>query len=181
MRQANLKRAARVLRAGGIVAHATESVWGFACDAQNPRALARVWQIKRRPRFKRFIVLAADLHQLEHWLEPLPARVTDTWPGPYTWVVPTTPRVPRALRARDGTLAVRVSAHRQAAALCRAFGGPIISTSLNRSGERPVRLYREALRRFGAEVDMVLPGRVGRARKPTQIADAKTGRILRSA
>lgn len=181
MRSASLNRAARILRAGGIIAHATESVWGFACDAQNPRALARVWHTKRRPRFKRFIVMAADARALEPWLEALPARVTDTWPGPYTWVAPTTSRVPRALRARDGTLAVRVTAHRQAAALCRAFGGAIISTSLNRSGERPVRLYREALRRFGAEVDFVLPGRVGRARKPTQIADARTGRILRSA
>jgi L-threonylcarbamoyladenylate synthase len=74
---------------------------------------------------------------------------------------------------------LRVSAHPQAAALCRAAGMAIVSTSANRAHDFPARSYREVLRRFGNDVDYVLPGIVGDASAPTPIRDAVTGDVVR--
>ena len=67
-------RAAAVMAAGGVVAYATEAVWGLGVDPTNPRAIARLLQLKQRPRHKGLILLAADMKQLQPWLDPLPAE-----------------------------------------------------------------------------------------------------------
>jgi L-threonylcarbamoyladenylate synthase len=74
---------------------------------------------------------------------------------------------------------LRVTAHPPAAALCRAAGIAIVSTSANRAGQRPARTRREVIRRFGRSVDVVLPGAVGEARAPTPIRDAASGAVVR--
>lgn len=173
-------RAAVILRKGGIVAHATESVFGLACDPRNARAVERLLRVKRRPARKGLIVIAADARALRRLVDDLPVRALVSWPGPYTWLVPAA-GAPRRLRGAHATLAVRVAAHAQAASLCRLAGGALVSTSANRGGERPARSARETRRRFGRALDYVLPGRTGGARTPTRIADARSGRVVRAA
>jgi len=89
------------------------------------------------------------------------------------------PGVPGWLTGDHSRIALRVTAHPQAAALCRAAGMAIVSTSANRGGGAPVRRYREAVHRFKGEVDYVLPGRVGDSPAPTPIRDAVTGELVR--
>lgn len=176
----SLQHAAQVIRQGGVIAYATEHCFGLGCDPLNRRAVARLLRIKRRPARKGLILIAADFEQLGPWVASIPSQVADTWPGPRTWLLEARARVPRWIRGAHPRVAVRVTAHSQAARLCRAAGTAIVSTSANRGGQRPARGYREVLRRFSGTVDYVLPGRVGDLGAPTPIHDAETGRAIRT-
>lgn len=175
----SIQHAANVIRQGGIVAYATEYCFGLGCDPMNRRAVARLFRLKRRPADKGLIVLAADADQLARYVVAIPKRAAATWPGPHTWLLQPRPHVPRWINGRNPRLATRITAHPQAAQLCRAAAMAIISTSANRGRQRPARSRREVLRRFGGSIDYVLPGRVGHLRAPTPIHDAVTGKLIR--
>lgn len=179
MHARGLQQAAQVLKQGGIVAYATEYCFGLGCDPMNRDAVLRLLRLKQRPVKKGLIVLAADTEQLLPYVPDIPAPVRATWPGPYTWLLPAKPGVPGWVTGRHEKIAVRVTAHPQAAALCRLAGMAIISTSANRAGEAPARTDREVYRRLGRLVDYILPGSVGDAPAPTPIRDATTGQLIR--
>jgi L-threonylcarbamoyladenylate synthase len=179
MHARELRHAARVLRDGGIVAYATEFCFGLGCDPMNRDAVVRLLRLKRRPVHKGLIVLAADPAQLSPYVATIPPPAAASWPGPHTWLVAPKPGVPGWITGRHDTIALRVTAHPQAAALCRAAGIAIVSTSANRAGETPARTAREVARRFGRRLDYILPGRVGDARAPTPIRDAVSGALVR--
>lgn len=175
-----LAHAAAVLRAGGIIAYATEGCFGIGCDPFNRQAVERLLRIKRRALGKGLILIAADRSQLTPFVAVLPPAALATWPGPHTWLCPAAAGAPPWIRGRHPSIAVRVTAHPQAAALCRAARTALVSTSANRAGEVPARRYREVLRRLGPELDYVLRGRIGARRTPTPITDAATGAIVRA-
>jgi L-threonylcarbamoyladenylate synthase len=175
----SLRHAAHVIRTGGIVAYPTEHCFGLGCDPMNERAVARLFAIKHRPPGKGLILLADDVEQLARYVASVPTRAADTWPGPYTWLLEPRLHVPRWITGTHARVAVRVTAHPQAAQLCRATGMAIVSTSANRTGERPARSYRDVLRRFGTAVDYALPGRVGELDRPTPIRDGATDETIR--
>jgi len=177
---AELRHAAHILKRGGIVAYATEYCFGLGCDPRNHAAVRRLLRLKRRPAAKGLIVIAADTGQFSPYVSDIPNNVRATWPGPHTWLLAPRPNVPRWIGGRHARLALRVTAHPQAAMLCRAADMAIVSTSANRAGEAPARNYRETLRRFGRRVDYVLPGTVGNAPAPTPIRDAVTGELVRA-
>lgn len=175
--------AVAALRRGGIVAYPTEAVYGLGCDPANAAAVARLLALKQRPASRGLILIAADEAALRPWLAPIDAdteaRVAPTWPGPTTWLLPAAEDCPAILRGDHETLAVRVTAHPVAAALCRAWGGALVSTSANPSGGQPVRDAAAARQLFGAGVDAVVEGAVGGRERPTPIRDARTGQTLR--
>jgi len=185
MDQLRLHAVARTIHAGGIVAYPTEAVYGLGCDPCNEQAVRRLLALKRRPMYKGLILIAADFAQLAPFLQPLApadqARLAATWPGPYTWLIPARTDTPRWLRGRHDTLAVRVTAHPLAAALCRACGHPLVSTSANRSGRPPARTALAVRRQLGCDLDDLLPGLTGGAAQPTEIRDLRTGRVARGA
>ena len=179
-----LRRTVGVLRAGGLIAYPTEAVFGLGCDPFAPHAVQALLDLKARPMEKGLILIAADLAQLTDLLEPLDTRtrlkVQRTWPGPVTWLLPAKPEVPGWLRGKHPELAVRVTGHPLAAALCRAFGGPLVSTSANRAGRPPARTALQVRRTFGDAVDYVVSGEVGGQDRPSEIRDASTDRIIRA-
>lgn len=178
----DLQQVVRALRAGAVIAYPTEAVWGLGCDPFDEAAVRHLFAMKQRSEAKGLILIAADVAQVESWLSALtPAQkeaVFATWPGPYTWVVPA-PTAPAWLRGDHDSLAVRVSAHPGVQALCRAWGGPLVSTSANKSGQPPVRDEQELQSQFGAELGGILPGRLGGDPKPSEIRDAVSGAVLR--
>src|SRR5215218_6244493 len=111
--------AADVLRHGGVVAYPTEAVWGLGCDPFDESAVMRLLALKQRPVDKGLILIAGALTQLDGLLDwdALPndraEAVFATWPGPHTWIVPTTGRVPRWITGAHDGVAARVSAHPQ--------------------------------------------------------------------
>jgi len=179
MYSSELQHAARTLKQGGIVAYPTEYCFGLGCDPFDRDAVLRLMRIKRRPLRKGLIVLAADIGQLAPYLNEIPPLVAASWPGPHTWLLSPRSGVPGWITGRHEKIAVRVTAHAQAAALCHASGMAIVSTSANRAGQAPARSTREVTRRFGKLVDYILPGRVGDVPAPTPIRDAMTGKLIR--
>lgn len=179
-----LREAVRVLHDGGLIAYPTEAVYGLGCDPLNADAVLRLLELKQRPWQKGLILIAADQAQLEPYLLPLDAtlraRVEPTWPGPNTWLLPTRPETPQWLRGEHDTLAVRVTAHPVAAALCRAFDGPIVSTSANLAGKRPATSPLAVRCAFGDQIDYIVHAALGGAERPTQIRDGRTGEIVRA-
>jgi len=176
--------AADVLARGGIVAYPTEAVYGLGCDPANREAVERLLSLKHRPWQKGLILIAADLDALAGWIaEPgqeIRARVEPTWPGPVTWLLPAAGACPPHVRGEHDSLAVRVTAHPVAAELCRAWGGPLVSTSANRSGGEPAREADGVRMLFGDAVDFVVEGAVGDLGGPTPIRDARTGSLVRA-
>ena len=180
----HLRTARHVLQAGGILAYPTEAVYGLGCDPLNPDAVMRLLQIKQRPWQKGMILIAAELQQLAPFLLPLTPEILEkvnaSWPGPVTWLLPARPEVPYWLRGVHPTLAVRVTAHPLAAALCNTFGGPIVSTSANLAGHEPARSALRVQRELGERVDYILHGALGELSQPTEIRDAASGCIIRA-
>lgn len=177
-----MRRAVRVLRAGGVIAYPTEAVWGLGCDPLQGAAVARLLQLKARSPARGLILIAADFEQLHPYVIPteaMLARALPSWPGPVTWLMPARRDVPDWLTGAHDTLAVRITAHPPAAALCAAFGGALVSTSANRSGRAPARSRLAVQRAFGNALDYVLPGPLGGHAKPSTIRDARSGRTLR--
>lgn len=180
-----LEQAAAIVHRGGLVAYPTEAVWGLGCHPFDGDAVQRLLVLKQRPQAKGMILIAAQLEQLLPWIDlaGLPEarreEILASWPGPNTWALPCNDTVPEWLRGEHATLAARVTAHPVAAALCRAVGGPVVSTSANRAGEPPPRQRDQLDPRILAGVDGWLPGETGGLDRPTPIRDARTGELLR--
>ncbi|MFA7387621.1 MAG: Sua5/YciO/YrdC/YwlC family protein [Thiohalobacteraceae bacterium] len=178
----HLRAARRRLQQGGILAYPTEAVYGLGCDPLNAAAVLRLLELKQRSVDAGLILIAADFVQLERFVQPLSSalrrRVLASWPGPVTWLLPARPEVPAWLRGAHATLAVRVTAHAGSRALCRAFGGALISTSANPRGRPPARTALQVRRYFGDAL-AILPGPLGTGARPSEIRDAVTGETLR--
>ncbi len=184
MARAPLERAAAAVRAGGLVAYPTEAVYGLGCHPRNTRALRRLLALKARPRHLGLILIAATPRQLEPFIRWPDAatrdRVLATWPGPVTWVLPARHGVSPWLRGRHRGLAVRVTDHPLAAALCRRAGTALVSTSANRHGRAPVRRAADLPRALRGGIDCLLAGPTGGRARCSEIRDAASGRVLRA-
>ena len=177
-----LRHADRILRGGGVIAYPTEAVFGLGCDPGCDDAVERILAIKGRPAESGFILIAASAAQLWGWIAPTAAeqrRLATATAQPVTWVVTAGPRATQVLTGGRATLAVRVTAHPIAAALCRAAAMPLVSTSANVHGRPPARSALAVRRRLGPWIDLVVPGATGGHRRPTEIRDAQTGALLR--
>jgi len=176
-----IRRAAEAIRAGGIVAYPTEAVYGLGCDPANHRAVQRILALKRRLEAAGLIIIAADLEQLADWIDPdaTEARRLREPGALVTWVVTAGPATPIWITGGRPTVAVRVTRHPVAAALCRAAHTPIVSTSANRSGCAPARSERAVRIAFGTTIDHVLTGPTGSAEQPSEIRLARSGAVLR--
>jgi L-threonylcarbamoyladenylate synthase len=177
-----IRQAVTVLNKGGVIAYPTEAVYGLGCDPWNEDAIMRLLTIKQRPWQKGLIIIAADFNQLQPFIEPVtPAvlsQLESSWPGPTTWLLPVRSDVPDVLYGEHHTIAVRVTAHKQAAQLCRAADSALVSTSANIAGMRPAQTIHQ-VRWQMPDVDYVLPGQCSGSTNPTEIRNAQTGEKIR--
>jgi L-threonylcarbamoyladenylate synthase len=179
-----LQTACRVLAQGGLLAYPTEAVYGFGCDPNNRQAVNRLLTLKQRPQRHGLILIAAEFNALRAYVDELDpqrmAAIFASWPGPYTWLLPARPWVPYWLTGAHSTLAVRVTDHPIAAALCRRWNGALVSTSANRRHRPPARHAAQVRYHFGAQPDLyIVTGAVGCAAGPSQIRHGCTGDIIR--
>ncbi len=179
----HLRLAARYLSAGAVISYPTESVYGLGCDPLNTEAVRHILAIKRRDRGKGLILIAASLEQITPYIDPrfeISEAMMQSWPGAVTWIVPAHPNLPDELTGGRNTIAVRVTAHPVASALCRAFGGALVSTSANLSGRSMIRSTTKLRKTFGRAIDYYLPGELGANLKPSEIRSAVSGEVLRA-
>jgi L-threonylcarbamoyladenylate synthase len=182
---AALEEAAAIIRAGGIVAFPTDTLYGIAADPFNAVAVQRVFDAKGRGAERALPLVAADVAQLEIQLGGLPELATRLaarfWPGPLTIVVPAPPAL-ESLTGGTGSVGVRVPAHPVARALCRAAGGLLTATSANRSGEPSTADPAVVAASIGGVLDAILDGGMSPGGMPSTVVDVITGdaRLVRA-
>jgi L-threonylcarbamoyladenylate synthase len=155
-------RAAEVIRAGGLVAFPTETVYGLGADALSPTAVARIFVAKERPRGNPLIVHVTDATALDEVTVRAPDRAREVlarfWPGPLTLVLERAPAVPLITTGGLDTVAVRAPAHPVAQALIRAAGRPLAAPSANRSGRPSPTRAQHVLEDLGGRIELILDG-----------------------
>ena len=183
MNHFKLQQAADIMHMGGVVAYPTEAVWGLGCDPFDASAVQKILDLKQRPVEKGLILIAADIAMcydlLSHLSDAQRAQISAQYERPTTWLVPDAGRVPQWVKGEHSSFALRITRHPWAAALSKAFGGPIVSTSANPAGKTEARDRLRLANYFPDGLDYVAPGGVGRAAQPSQIRDLVSGAILR--
>jgi len=156
-----IAEAARLIRAGRLVAFPTETVYGLSADATNGEAVAAIFAAKGRPEFNPLIIHLAgilDAEKLVQFDDRARAVAAAFWPGPLSLILPRTETCPVNLLAGAGlqTLAVRVPAHPTAQALVKAAATPIAAPSANRSGEVSPTSAAHVVASLGDAVDLIV-------------------------
>lgn len=157
---AAIAAAVEVLRAGGVVAFPTDTLYGLAVDPRRAEAVERLFALKTRDRNVAVPLVASDLEQAMTAGEfgPRERRVAEAfWPGPLSVVIPARPSIARASRGGGSTVAVRVPAHAVARALAAAFGFCVTATSANTAGQPPA-ASADAVALALPDVDLLLDG-----------------------
>lgn len=176
-------RAAQLLQEQAVVAYPTESVWGLGCDPWSKPAVEKILQLKNRNVDKGLILIADCEERFEPFLSSLGEddlrRLREPTAKPTTWLVPNNGIAPLWISGGHDTLALRITGHPIAAALCALIGGPLVSTSANPQGMPAAISALEVENYFGRAVDYQTPGQVGASAKPSEIRHLISGELIR--
>lgn len=184
----NVLQAVEVLHQGGVIAYPTEAVYGLGCDPENLSAVKNILKLKKREKEKGLILVAANFEQLKPYIIPLEKHIEDklitSWCdscSPITWLVPAKSEVSDYLKGKFDSLAIRVSNHPLVKELCDTFASAIVSTSANISKQEAARTSEQVKEIFSDRVDFVLEGETNIHAQPSEIRDALTDKIIRTA
>ena len=170
-----LHEAAKWIRAGGVVAIPTDTLYGLAADPFSAEAVARVFAVKGRSAARALPLIAADVEQVTAHIGSLPLageRLAQRfWPGPLTLVVAALPGLARDVSGGTGRVAVRVPAHAVARAICCAVGCPLTATSANISGRPATAEADQVERMLGDGVDLLIDAGRTPGGNPSTIVD----------
>jgi L-threonylcarbamoyladenylate synthase len=157
-----IEKAAEVLRAGGLVAFPTETVYGLGADASNPVAVKKIFAAKGRPADHPVIVHIGDMSELKHWAAEVPRAAwllaEKFWPGPLTMVLKRSPHASDLISGGQNTVGLRVPGHPVAQQLLKAFGGGIAAPSANKFGRLSPTTAEHVREELGNAVEIVLDG-----------------------
>ena len=157
-----ITRAGEILRAGGLVAFPTETVYGLGADALNEQAAKKIYAAKGRPSDNPLIVHIADMEAIGRIAEAVPEKARAAaeafWPGPLTMIFQKTGEVPMGTTGGLNTVAVRMPDHNAARALIRAGGGYIAAPSANTSGRPSPTTAQHVEEDLNGKIDMILDG-----------------------
>ena len=170
-----LVRVAEEVLRGGVVAFPTDTIYGLGCSLFDVEAVELLAQLKRREAGRAFISLIPE--PLQAWgLGTDIGRVAERlierhWPGPLSLILRASPLVPRKVQGEGGTIALRCPKDTLCQAILERIGGPVVSSSANRSGEPPAQSAAEVVAIFGNQLDVVLDGGERHAQPPTTLVD----------
>ncbi len=155
------RRAAEVMRRGGVVVYPTDTVWGIGCDATNDEAVRRVYEIKRRANHKAMIVLVGSPNDVERYTDGVPDIAYELMEAaegtrPVTIIYDKGRMLAPSLLGPDGSIGIRVTTETFSRSLCRAMRRPIVSTSANVSGEPTAANFREISKEILDAADYVV-------------------------
>lgn len=176
---------AEVFNRGGIIAYPTEAVFGVGCDPDNEAALLNLLALKKRPKEKGLILLAANYSQLLPYIDdtaiPQDKRfeVLSRWPDGITQIVPKNKALSPLLSGKFDTIAVRITSQPDVVALCNQTNKPIVSTSANLTGEEPARTWDTLDPALVEKLDFVIKGETLGFTSPSKIINALTGETIR--
>ncbi len=153
--EADIVQCLKVLSAGGLILYPTDTVWGIGCDATNPEAVSRVYQLKQRNDSKALIVLIDSADHLDHYVVDVPMiarELIDVAVKPLTIIYEGAYNLAPNLLGAEDSVGIRIPNDEFCHRLCERFGKPIVSTSANVSGQPTAKTF--------AEIDDVIKGGV---------------------
>lgn len=177
----SIKAAKQVIKDGGVIAYPTEAIYGLGCDPFNHIAVKKLLALKNRGESQGLIIIISNWEQLA----PLIAQITkdqlknlhDTWPGHTTWTIPKSNLIPSWISGQSNSVAIRMTSHPIAQKLCRE--SPIVSTSVNITGEPPAKTINDINPKIKNRLDAMLDGSIGGEISPSSIMDLVSGIKLR--
>ncbi len=174
-----LSEAVETMRKGGVILYPTDTVWGLGCDATNPEAVRRVYEIKRRDDSKSLVLLACDLDQIARYIKVIPPMAIDLvevndkpmtliYPGAITYPAPEQSAKEQADRyhlaynavASDGTVGIRIPMMDFCRNMAKKLGRPVVSTSANISGEPSPKKFKDVPEEITQAVDYIVDARL---------------------
>lgn len=174
-----VRRAAEILKRGGLVAFPTETVYGLGADASRATAVARLYQVKRRPLDHPVIIHFANAAGAFSWAREVPAAAQKLaatfWPGPLTLILRKSPKVGGHVTGGQDTIGLRVPSHPVAQELLREFGGGIAAPSANRFGQVSPTTASHVRQDLEEDVDLVLDGGPSEVGIESTIVDLSSG------
>lgn len=179
----NLVSSVNHLAEGKILIHPTEGIWGIGCDALNKESFLRVYDLKKRPQNKSFILLIDSLDTISKYINQLSVEelnfIETVWPGPTTLLIDYNDKLPKHLQNASGKIALRVSNHYSINALLTNFKGIMVSTSANISGQDNLNNIDEIMGVFNEPDVAYFDDKLGDNNKPSKIIDLHTRAIIR--
>lgn len=180
----DVRRAAEVLRRGGVILYPTDTVWGIGCDARSDEAVRHVFEIKHRADSKALITLVDSLAMLDRTVAEVPEvaeQLIEVAVDPVTIVYDRGSGVSPLLLAADGSIGVRLTREEVSAALCHALGAPLVSTSANVSGAPTPMCFAEISPEIIEAVDYVCTSRRGESphTKPSTVIKISAGGVFK--
>ena len=158
----DIEAAVKVLREGGVILYPTDTVWGIGCDATNAVAVSRVYEIKQRDDSKAMICLVDSDVRLQRYVRNVPEVAWDIMElatKPTTVILDGAVNLAPNLIAADGSIAMRITKEPFSQQLCYRFQKPLVSTSVNISGEPPAQNYCDISQQLLDAVDYVCTSR----------------------
>lgn len=173
--RAALEAAARAIMRGGVIAFPTDTLYGLGCSLFDVAAVELVGRLKRRDPRHAFISLIPEPSQadgLALTVNPVARKlIKECWPGPLSLIFVAAGIVPIGVRGEGGTIALRCPRDTLSHALLQHFGGPVVSSSANLSGQPPAETAQEVVGYFGNQLDLVLDGGPRRGGVPSTLVD----------
>ncbi len=152
-------KAFKVIQDGGIILYPTDTIWGIGCDATNTGAVKKIYQLKKRDEAKSMIILLDADHQMERYVQEVPAIAYDLIEfaeNPLTLVMPGAKGISPALIAADGSIGMRVTRHEFCKQLIQRIRRPLVSTSANISGQASPKAFADVDEEIITGVDYVI-------------------------
>ena len=181
MNYLNAEDSANWLAENKILLHPTEGVWGIGCNAKSSMAIDRIFDLKKRDKSKKFILLSPSIDSVKEFclvLKEDKKILNNKWPGPTTFLLERGSDKYKELSYLDRH-AVRVSAHKPIVDLLDIFGSEIVSTSANLSGENAINNKDDIVSFFNYEDVAIFDDSLGNLKKPTRIFDLKQKKYIR--
>ena len=174
-----LTETVQTLRQGGVILYPTDTIWGLGCDATNPEAVKRIYEIKRRDDSKSLVLLACDLDQIARYVKEIPPMAIDLvevndkpmtliYPGALTYPAPAEGEAPKADKyhlaynavAADGTVGIRIPLMDFCKRMAEKLGKPVVSTSANISGQASPKKFKDIPEEITSAVDYIVDPRI---------------------
>mgnify|MGYP001220638148 CR=1 FL=1 len=181
MNYLNAEDSANWLAENKILLHPTEGVWGIGCNAKSSMAIDRIFDLKKRDKSKKFILLSPSIDSVKEFCLVLKEEMEileKKWPGPTTFLLERSSDKYKELSYLDRH-AVRVSAHKPLIDLLDFFGSEIVSTSANISGKNEIKNKDDIVNFFNHRDVAIFDDNLGNLKKPTKIYDLKLNKYIR--
>lgn len=183
----DLKKAVETLKKGGIILYPTDTIWGIGCDATDPKAVKRIYELKKRADSKSMLVLVNNEAMLERTVKEIPEvawQLIEAADKPLTVIYDEPVGMAPELTASDGSLGIRITKERFSSDLCRLLRRPIVSTSANISGEASAATFSEISQKIRDGVDYIAKYRRDDMSRPSpsniiKLGNDGTFRIIR--